>query len=116
MLNEALVPSRIRPATTPRRCCTTSTPASGPRPAPRAWARGRPRAPPPRGAPAVPAPRGGRHAELPLEVPLLHADRGLRQVQLARGPGEGAVARHRLEGLELGQAPPHAQSLDYGQH
>ena len=39
MLNEALVPSRIRPATTPRSCCTTSTPVSSSRTARAAWPR-----------------------------------------------------------------------------
>jgi hypothetical protein len=44
-----------------------------------------------------------RHAHLPLEEADLHADRGLREVQLAGGTRESAVAADGLESAQVRQ-------------
>src|SRR5262249_49977683 len=52
-----------------------------------------------------------RQAELPLELTHLHADRRLRQAQLARRPGEAPVARHRGEGHEVRELDVHVEEV-----
>src|SRR4029450_10271933 len=90
MLNEALVPSRTRPATMPRSSWMSSRPRSSSCMARPAWARS--------SSPPLVA---------YVHLPHPHADGRLARPDLPRRPREAAVPGHRLERVEMRELHVH---------